>query len=256
MRRKCFQREMCSEPGFGLECLGRASLSHKERTMVRLRLLLPLTVFATSLLAQSTDSASPREEKYSLRTLTKYCATVQDFSKSQQPRVFAQVFSSPEASSGWVEFSSKTAWRNAGRPRPLALVWAQAGQTVRVAITAKSGYLDEEPYADYCYRPDGSLARLRAVPELQTDCDPFLLHCSFTFRGERLYPPEGQLPRLSGAPAKPSVVAQMDQGDRDSFFLRILQSERTSFSIAPLDWPEYLNVRDLPFQHFVDVSAK
>lgn len=224
--------------------------------MNRLALLFSLMIFVPALVAQSADYSGPREEKYALVTLTKYCAAVEDFSRPQQPRVFAQVFSGLGAASGWVEFSNRAAWRDAGKPQPLALVWYKDDKVVRVAITSKDDAAQRQPYTEYCYRADGSLARLRAVPELQTKCDPFLFHCDLTSRGERLYPPMGHLPRLSGAPAKPAAAAQLDVRDQNSFFLRLLQSEQTSFAFAPIGWPEYLRVSDLPFQQLLEVSAK
>jgi hypothetical protein len=156
--------------------------------MNRIALLLSLMIFVPSVLAQSADYSGPREEKYALVTLTKYCTAVEGFSRFQEPRVFAQVFSGLGAESGWVEFSNRAAWRGAGSPQPLALVWYKDDKVVRVAITSKDGTREGEPYTEYCYRPDGSLARLRAVPELQTECDPLLFHCDLTLRGERLYP--------------------------------------------------------------------
>jgi hypothetical protein len=222
--------------------------------MKLLLLSLSLMTLSASLLAQSVDSSAPKEEKYSLVSLSKYCAAVETFSDSRQPRVFAQVFS-VVASSEWTEFSSRAAWQSAGGPQPLALVWSKDESVVRVVMTSKDAAADGQPYADYCYRPDGSLARLRTVPELQTDCDAFLFHCNLTFRGERLYPPQGHLPRLSAAPAKPSVVAQLDARDRDDFFLRKLQSEQTSISFAPMEWPEYLTVRNLPFEPLLEVAT-
>jgi hypothetical protein len=71
-----------------------------------------------------------------------------------------------------------------------------------------------------------------------------------------MYPPKGHLPRLSGSPAKVSAVAQMGARDKDDFLLRKLQSERAFFSVIPIDWPEYMSVRDLPFQQLLNVSAR
>jgi hypothetical protein len=66
----------------------------------------------------------------------------------------------------------------------------------------------------------------------------------------------GHLPKLSGAPAKTPVATQVDVSDQNSFFLRLLQSEQTSFAFAPIEWPEYLRVSDLPFQQLLEISAK
>jgi hypothetical protein len=226
--------------------------------MSRAVLCLSLLLAAGFLQAQSSDYGPVRQERYSLVTLAKYCDSVESLSNSQVPRVFAQLFSNAGAASGWTEFSSKAAWRSAGRPQPLAMVWYNSDRVVRVAIMSDDGSAEAQPYADYCYRPDGGLARIRAVPELQTACDPFVFHCSLRLRPERMYPPRGQLATLSGRPMKPAVCVspRCSAEDPESVFRRALQSEQTSLSFAPMDWPEYLNVRDLPFNRLLDVSVK
>lgn len=82
-----------------------------------------------------------------------------------------------------------------------------------MAISEHSEGGNGQLYADYCYRPDGRLARLRSVPETQTDCDSVLFHCKVTIRGERLYPPSGELAKLSTkrAEKRPSFVEQLDE---------------------------------------------
>jgi hypothetical protein len=225
--------------------------------MDRLTPLLWLVMLPVSLVAQSADSTTARQEKYALLTLTKYCDAVENFSHSQPPRLFAQAFAGLEATSGWVEFSGRAEWSRAGSPQPLALVWHKDGQVVRVSIASKEGDQEGHAYADYCFRADGSLARLRAVPELQTDCDPFLFHCSLTLRGERLYPPKGHLPEASATPARPVVCGSPGCSmDEENFFLQALQSERTSFALTPLGGPEYLSIRELPFGRLLEASWK
>src|ERR1700691_3823977 len=118
--------------------------------MNRLTPLFSLMMVATSLLAQSADSRSARQERYALVTLTKYCAAVENFSSSHAPRVFAQMFSGLGASR-WIEFSSKAAWRGAGSPQPLALAWNKDDSIIRVAITSKDDSGNGRLYADYCY---------------------------------------------------------------------------------------------------------
>jgi hypothetical protein len=205
----------------------------------------------TSSLAQSDQSEAAKVlQKYSLVTLIKYCDAVEAFSDIQQPRVFARKSSVLGPSSGWVEFFSMDAWRHAGEPQPLALVWYKDDRVARVVITPPEGRRDGNSYTDYCYRPDGSLARLRSVPEKQTDCDQSFLHCSYTFRVERLYPPGlgGQRP-LHVTP--PSVDLNGYSVDR-----RPLKSEKTSFMFAPMEWPEYMTVWDLPFSPLLCVSSQ
>lgn len=226
--------------------------------MKRLIPLLNVVLFAAPLLAQSAHSNVVKEERYSLTTLTKYCSAAETFSKSQQPRVFAQVSSGLGPSLGWVEFSSRADWTLAGMPQPLAFVWYKDDRVSRVAISAHSEGGNGQSYADYCYRPDGRLARLRSVPETQTDCDSVLFHCKVTLRGERLYPPSGELAKLSTkrAEKRPSFVAQLDELSLNALAVRPLESERTSLSFPRMTWPEYLTVDDLPFNQLLYVSTK
>ena len=226
--------------------------------MHRLTPLLTPVLFLAPLLAQSPDSHPIKEGRYALVTLTKYCDAVEDFSSSQQPRLFAQFPSGVAQSSQWVEFSSRDAWTRAGKPKPLALVWYKDAAVARVAITEKDGDGYGLSYTDYCYRPDGSLARLRSVPEMQTDCDPSLFHCNSTFRAERLYPPmilEHLRPSGKSTGRRPLVV-QSDAAEVDDPMRRPLKPERSSFLSAALDCPEYLSVRYLPFVRLLYVSTR
>jgi hypothetical protein len=224
--------------------------------MNRLSPLLLLTIFITPLMAQSVDS-NAKQERYAVSTLMKYCARVETVSDFQQPRMFAQVSSGLGPSSGWAEFESKVAWKEAGKPKPLALVWYDDAKVVRVAITTGD---DGRSYAEYCYRPDGTLAQLRAVPAVKTNCDRSMFHCDVTFReGFRLYPPKGMLasPLARRAVQEPLPVFQAKDVDLyDLFSLRPLMPEKATISYAPMDWPEYLTVWDLPFNRLLYVSAE
>ncbi len=226
--------------------------------MNRLSPLFFLVMLGTSLLAQSVDSNTVKEERYALITLTKYCAGVETLSDSQQARMFAQVSSGLGPSSGWTEFASKAAWRQAGKPKPLALVWYKDSKVVRVAITA--GGAHGQSYADYCYRPDGSLAQFRSVPAVQNRCDQSLFHCNVTFRGGlRLYPPKGMLAAplaLRHGQESSPVIAAQDFDFYDLLLRRPLMPEKTTVSFAPMDWPEYVSVWDLPFNRLLYVSTK
>jgi hypothetical protein len=218
--------------------------------------LLSFVLLSTSLLAQSPDSGTPKQERFALVTLTKYCARVENLSDSQPPRIFAQVFSGLGPTEGWAEFDSKAAWEEAGEPKPIALVWYDAGDVVRVAITFDDG----RSYADYCYRPDGKLAQLRSLPAVKTQCDASLFHCEVTVRGGcREYPPEGMLASslLQRTGIAPFPETPGWDLDLDGFLLlKALKPEKASVTSAPMNWPEYLSVRDLPFNRLLYVSSE
>ena len=215
---------------------------------------------STSFLAQSGHHSNAAKvlERYSLVTIVKYCDAVETFSNNQQPRVFAQKPSILGPLSGWVEFSSMDAWKQAGKPQPLALVWYKDDRVARVAITPPDASKDWNSYTDYCYRPDGSLARFRSVPDVQTECDQSDFHCSLTFREERFYHPKPDFlrPSAESPEGKTSIAASPDVLALEGFDRRLLKSERTSFTVAPPDWPEYLSVMDLPFNGLLYASTK
>jgi len=234
--------------------------------MGRLSPLLFVLMLGTSSLAQSIESNPAKQAPYPLITLVKYCANVQTLSDFQQPRMFAQV-SSGRQTSGWVEFESKAAWKQAGNPKPLALVWYKDSKAVRVVLTAESGD-NGQSYADYCYRPDGSLAELRPVPAVNTKCAQSLFNCAVTFRGPtRLYLPKEMLakapllPLGAGALGAGPVMVLESRAQESSFMapandfdlydaLVRLKPEKATVSFAA-DWPEYLNVSDLPFNRLL-----
>jgi len=213
---------------------------------------LPLCLLiACSALYAQTSSAAPQQERYSVSTLIKYCGGVEQFSASVEPRIFAQVL--PALDSSWVEFASKAAWNRAGRPEPAALVWLRENRVVRVVLTTE--HQGAHGYADYCYRPDGSLASLQPVPAVHRDCDPSLVHCNVKIRTGRLYPPKSLLPPAPHAPDRsvpnePSVGQWVDWDSQALF-----QPESSSIHLVPSDAPEYLGVADLPFSRLLYPSA-
>lgn len=219
---------------------------------VALPLLFLLMCDSTVSVAQSDSHSNAAKvlQRYSLLTLTKYCDRVERFSDTQEPRIFARKSAVVGQSPEWAEFFSLDEWRRAAKPQPIALVWYKEDKIVRVAITPPDARRDGYSYTDYCYRPDGSLARLRSVPTTQSDCDQSFLHCSYTFRAERLYAP-GLGGQRSSSPPQPPV----DLGGY-SIDLRPLKSEKTSFMFAPMEWPEYLNVWDLPFNPLLYIPSQ
>ena len=149
--------------------------------MHRFSPLLCVLVISTPLLSQAIFN---QKETLDLITITRYCANVEDYSQSQVPRIFAQTASAYGQSAGWVEFANKAAWRRAGSPQPAALVWYRDAKIIRVALSPNE---DESPrvYADYCYRPDGTLARLRSVPSERQRCEASRYQCTRILREVR-----------------------------------------------------------------------
>jgi hypothetical protein len=225
----------------------------EETPMHKLSPFLFVIVLCTSLIAQSKFVKS-NAAKDALTTAAKYCANVEDYSDSQVPRIVARITSALGQSTGWVEFDSRAAWNRAGRPKPVALVWYRDAKIVRVAIAPNDG---EKPqlYADYCYRQDGTLARLRSMPRVQRSCEQNRYQCSLVLRQERWYLPEEPVLKtfgyLEGVGYVNGATPALGAIDDES-----LQPERTVETFVPMNWPEYRRVTDLPFSDLLYATLR
>ena len=186
-----------------------------------------------------------------LITVTTYCANVEDYSDSQVPRIFAQITSAYGQSTGWLEFDTTAAWRRAGSPKPVTLVWYRDAKIVRVAISPN----DDEGrrvYADYCYRQNGTLARLRSVPSKRQKCEPSRYQCTFALREVRFYPPgRPVLTTYGGVDGLLDIV----NGTTGAVF-EARPAERIVQTFVPMKWPEYLHVTDLPFSELLYATLR
>jgi hypothetical protein len=211
--------------------------------MHRFSPLLFVIVISTPLLAQSIFD---QKAAMDVNTITTYCANVEDYSDSQVPRILARTTSAYGQSTGWVEFDTRAAWSQAGSPKPVALVWYRDAKIVRVAI---SPHDDESPrvYADYCYRQDGTLARLRSVPSVRQKCEPN--QCTFVLREVRFYPPEGRVLKTYGVDGLPNV-------NGTTGVIESIPAERIVQTFVPMKWPEYLHVTDLPFSELLYATLR
>jgi hypothetical protein len=215
--------------------------------MHRFSPLLFVLVISTPLLAQSTFAKS-QVAIDALNTVAKYCANVENYSDSQIPRIFAQTTSAYGQSTGWVEFDSRAAWNRAGRPKPVALVWYRDAKIIRVAISTNDG---ESPrvYADYCYRQDGTLARLRSVPSVRQKCEPNRYQCTEVLREVRFYPADGPVLRIYG-------MELLDWVQGTTGLVEAAPAERMIRKFVPMEWPEYLHVTDLPFSELLYATLR
>ena len=210
--------------------------------MRRLSPLVFVIVFGSPLFAQS---MLDRQATLDVINVANYCAHVDDYSSSRPPRVFARITSGYGVSIGWAEFENGAAWRRAGEPKPVAFVWQHNSQIVRAAIFPNDED-DQRIYADYCYRPDGNLARLRPMPSQRHKCEPRRLQCTYTLREVRFYPPEGGVLKTYGSEG--DELLSLVKGNADGV-LEGPPAERTIVAKLPTNLPEYLSVTDLPFDN-------
>lgn len=230
-------------------------LTSRETPMRRLSPLLFVIVLSTQLLAQSKVDGSMAATD-ALITVAKYCDNIENYSDSQVPRIFARITSAFGQWSGWVEYDSRAAWNRAGRPQPVALVWYRDAKIVRVAIAPNDDGQRPEVYADYCYRQDGSLARLRSMPSVQRNCKRNRYQCSLVLRQEWFYPPEGPVLRTFGYPDGVGHVVNGTTPSLGAIDEESLQPERTVVTFVPLKWREYLHVADLPFSELLYATLR
>lgn len=210
--------------------------------------LLCVLVISTPLLSQSIFN---RKETLDLITITRYCANVEDYSHSQVPRIFAQTTSAYGQSAGSVEFDTMAAWRRAGSPRPVAFVWYRDAKIIRVAISPNE---DESSrvYADYCYRQDGTLARLRSEPSVRQQCEPSRYQCTFIVREVRFYPPEGLVLKTYGG-----VDGLLDfVNGTTTEIIEAPPAERMVSTFVSMKWPEYRHVADMPFSKLLYAALR
>jgi hypothetical protein len=217
--------------------------------MRRLSPLLFVIVLSTQLLAQSRNDELDASATDLMSNVATYCNTVEHHSNYSLPRVFARI-SSADDGSGWIEYRSSTAWIRAGRPQPMALVWYKGFKIVHVAITPNEA---SKPlvFADYCYREDGGLARLRSMPSLQRNCKGNRYQCSLVLRQERFYPPEGPALSTFGYLDGVGYVLNGATPSLGAIDEESLQPERMVVTFVPMKWPEYLHVADLPFSELL-----
>jgi hypothetical protein len=192
-------------------------------------------LFAPQLLGQTSPPSSIQHQSHeeirelneAFVSITNYCLTVADYSVSHQPRLFAKTGES-NVTGGWDEFSSKAEWEHAGKPKPVAFAWYKENKVIRAVFSLKNKSDGGDSYAEYCYRADGHLAKLRSEANASAVCDDAYFRCQLTLPREWFYLRSGKIIN----------VIHDDQ--------RLLKSEKTNLSLStkPL---EYLTIWDLPF---------
>lgn len=138
----------------------------------------------------------------------------------------------------------------------MALVWYRDAKIARVRLAPDDGE-SRHVYADYCYRDDGHLARLRPTPRVERKCEPTTHYqCSYVLRVERLYPPEGPALTTFAYSDGAGFVNGVPYSPADAIREQSLQPERTELIYLPMTWPEYTNVEDLPFNELLYATSK
>ena len=103
--------------------------------------------------------------------------------------------------------------------------------------------------ADYCYRQDGTLARLRSVPSVQHKCELDRNQCIWVLQEVRFYPSERPALKTYGLDGLPYMDGTMG-------ILEATPAECVIQTFVPMKWPEYLHVADLPFSELLYATLK
>ena len=148
------------------------------RILKRLWIVL---LFAPQLLGQTSTPSSihhPTNEEIrelkAMASIWNYCLNVADYSSSRQPRLFSKTESNETGA--WDEFSSKAEWEQAGKPQPVAFAWYKENKVVRAVFLSKNNG-DGGRYAEYCFRANGHLAKLRSEADASAVCDDAYFRC-------------------------------------------------------------------------------
>ena len=189
-------------------------------TSVALSSFSVLVVAQAALSPQQQVAQQMRERK----SVVRYCDDVELFARAHPSRLFAQTTS---VGGAWKEFPNRARWKQDGSPVPAALVWARAGRVVAVRLVFNDG-AGEVGIGDYCFRLDGTIARIRTVPQIGIRTDTRGLRGKLFFGADSIYLPEGNMMR---------TVIDYDP--------RPLKSEQTTIvNVTP---PEFRTIAELPF---------
>lgn len=147
-------------------------------------LALALPLLSQEHLPNEHELGAYKGEDDSVRFIMNYCDSVDQSTRQQQPRIFAETkaasIASPDRIDSWTEFASRADWEAARKPTPLAFVWDQDNTIVRVTMVANAPRTETPAFAhqrlDYCYGTDTKLVRVRALWSAPTECE-FLFPC-------------------------------------------------------------------------------
>jgi hypothetical protein len=151
---------------------------------IALLVVLALPAFAQEGLPDDRELGRYKGGDDSVRSIANYCESVDDFSREQAPRIFAEVKQGGGDEfdpARWKEFSDRDGWVAAGRPSPLAFVWERDGATIKVTVIshAPKNWNPAVAYGriSYCYNTEGAVSRIRAIWHVPITCE-FLFPCA------------------------------------------------------------------------------
>lgn len=148
-------------------------------------LIIAFLLFAVHFIPAQTN------KKAEIKTIDAYCKTVDAFvkrNKNPQP-IFADISDyNDDSKNKWRKFASEKAlkkFREKTETYTIAYNWRKKGKIIQTIFTLFSGSGDWEQYVFHCFRPDGTLAKVKS--DMRTfDGDLIVLQDLYFYRKGKL----------------------------------------------------------------------
>ena len=162
-----------------------------------------------------------------MSSVSKYCREIKAFENSHEPLLLASVAPDSLDASHWRRYETRLEWEKAGKSVPAALAWERNGKVVAVRLAFDADGTDIN-VADYCFRADGTLAKLEVWVKREQEYNRPGMYATVKVARSWFFGPDGnRIAEVRGWLPTP------------------LKSERTDFIyVQP---PLFRNVAQLPF---------
>jgi hypothetical protein len=159
-------------------------------------------------------------------SISQYCRGIEAFRHSHDPLLLASTVTDPIDSGHWRQYVTKAEWEKAGMPVPAALAWMRDGNIIAVRL-AFDGADKTVNIADYCFREDGTTAKIAISAKRKNASSRLGIYAEVTVGREWFFGPGGIRIEIQG----------LEPG--------LLKAEKTGFVyIQP---PQFRGVSQLPF---------
>lgn len=116
---------------------------------------------------ESHASAPSTDVARAIKAIDKFCDGLVPMTKrKERRRLFGLVQKDQHDSGGWIEFTRQDqleAAVKADHVYDVAQVWSREDDAIAISLSLSSGSGDWVQYVEYCFRPDGTVARTHAT---------------------------------------------------------------------------------------------
>lgn len=162
-----------------------------------------------------------------MTSVSEYCREIDAFEHSHEPLLLASV--APDAIDGahWRRYETRAEWEKGSKPVPAALAWTRNGKVVAVRLAFQVDGTGIH-IADYCFREDGTLAKVGLSVRLEQQWNRPRMYAKVKVARTWFFAPDGRR------------IAEVQRSEPTP-----LEAEKTDFIyIQP---PLFRNVAQLPF---------